>query len=104
MSALDPHIVMDVRRKREIAIDQRRQRQARLRWRRDLQRGRDAELEFDGGTIKFQLGITAPLEITTPSQARLALPALVDRNFSFAPDIHHDVWIESRHHDRERLV
>src|SRR5260370_33371760 len=31
----------------------------------------------DGGTIKFKLGITAPLEITTPSQPRLALPALV---------------------------
>jgi hypothetical protein len=50
----------------------------------------------NGGTIKFKLGITAPLEIIEPSKARLTLPALVDRNFSFGHDTNHNVWIESK--------
>jgi hypothetical protein len=50
----------------------------------------------NGGTIKFKLGITAPLEIIEPSKARLTLPALVDRNFSFGHDANHNVWIESK--------
>jgi Vault protein inter-alpha-trypsin domain len=50
----------------------------------------------NGGTIKFKLGITAPLELTDAGHARLTLPALVDRNFSFAADTSHSVWIESR--------
>src|SRR5262249_16953706 len=50
----------------------------------------------NGGTIKFKVGITAPVEITDPSKAQLALPAIVDRNFSFAPDVTHSVWIESK--------
>jgi hypothetical protein len=50
----------------------------------------------NGGTIKFKIGITAPLEITEPSKARLVLPAIVDRNFSFAPGSSHGVWIESK--------
>jgi hypothetical protein len=50
----------------------------------------------NGGTIKFKLGITAPLDITEPGKARLALPAIVDRNFSFAADVSHSVWIESK--------
>src|SRR5215831_7074170 len=50
----------------------------------------------NGGTIKFKVGITAPLEIADPATARLALPAIVDRNFSFAPEASHAVWIESK--------
>jgi hypothetical protein len=50
----------------------------------------------NGGTIKFKLGITAPLELMDTSNARLVLPAIVDRNFSFAPDVSHSVWIESK--------
>ena len=50
----------------------------------------------NGGTIKFKLGITAPLDLTEPSNARLVLPAIVDRNFSFGADVRHDVWIESK--------
>jgi len=50
----------------------------------------------NGGTIKFKLGITAPMELVDASKARLALPALVDRNFSFAADASHSVWIESK--------
>ena len=50
----------------------------------------------NGGTLKFKIGITAPLEVTEPSKARLVLPAIVDRNFSFAPGSSHGVWIESK--------
>src|SRR5260370_17750781 len=50
----------------------------------------------NGGTIKFKVGITAPVEITDPSTAHLTLPAIVDRNFSFAPDMTHSVGIQSK--------
>ena len=50
----------------------------------------------NGGTIKFKIGITAPLDITEPSKGRLTLPAIVDRNFSFASDMSHGVWLESK--------
>jgi hypothetical protein len=50
----------------------------------------------NGGTIKFKLGMTAPLELIDDSKARLTLPALVDRNFSFATDTSHSVWIEGK--------
>jgi Vault protein inter-alpha-trypsin domain len=50
----------------------------------------------NGGTIKFKIGMTAPLEITEPSKARLTLPAIVDRNFSFASDMSHSIWFESK--------
>jgi hypothetical protein len=50
----------------------------------------------NGGTIKFKLGITAPLDIANPSKAQLTLPAIVDRNFSFAADSSHKIWIESK--------
>src|SRR5215831_14239309 len=50
----------------------------------------------NGGTIKFKLGITAPLQMETLSGARLALPAVIDRNFSFAPETTHSVWIEGK--------
>ena len=49
----------------------------------------------NGGTIRFKLGITAPLDITEGGKARLVLPAIVDRNFSFAADAVHAVWIEA---------
>jgi vault protein inter-alpha-trypsin-like protein len=50
----------------------------------------------NGGTIKFKIGISAPLEITQSDQARLTLPALLDRNFSIGADTSHSIWIESR--------
>jgi hypothetical protein len=49
-----------------------------------------------GGVIKFKLGISAPLDIVDPARAALTLPALVDRNFSFAADASHHIWIESK--------
>jgi hypothetical protein len=50
----------------------------------------------NGGTIKFKIGISAPLDLVAPGKARLALPALVDRNFSIGADAGHSIWIESR--------
>src|SRR5215470_3006963 len=50
----------------------------------------------NGGTIKFKIGISAPLDLAAPGKARLTLPALVDRNFSIGADTGHSVWIESR--------
>src|SRR5215831_4968231 len=50
----------------------------------------------NGGTIKFKLGISAPLEITQLGKARLTLPAVIDRNFSIGADTGHSIWIESR--------
>jgi hypothetical protein len=50
----------------------------------------------NGGTIRFKIGITAPLEIADAATGRLWLPAIVDRNFSVASDSSHDVWIEGR--------
>ena len=48
-----------------------------------------------GGTMKFKLGITAPLALEELSAGRLTLPAIVDRNFSFDEALRHAVWIES---------
>ena len=51
----------------------------------------------NGGTIKFKIGITAPLElIEGGDKARLTLPAVFDRNFSFPKDVGHSVWIEGK--------
>jgi len=50
-----------------------------------------------GGTIKIKLGITAPLDISEAAKSKLALPAIVDRNFSFPSDLTHGVWIEADH-------
>jgi hypothetical protein len=50
----------------------------------------------DGGTIKFKIGISAPLDLAAPGKARLTLPALVDRNFSIGANTTHGIWIESR--------
>src|SRR5262245_1021281 len=50
----------------------------------------------NGGIIKFRIGITAPLEMETTSLARLTLPAVIDRNFSFPSGVSHSVWIESK--------
>lgn len=55
-----------------------------------------------GGTIKFKIGITAPLERVGEARAagdgtgRLTLPAIVNRNFSFAADVPHTLWIEAK--------
>lgn len=48
------------------------------------------------GTIKFKIGITAPLDLHDPDKARLVLPAIVDRNFSFGEHVNHGLWLESK--------
>lgn len=50
----------------------------------------------NGGTIRFKLGMTAPLDISDAGKARLVLPAILDRNFSFAGEAPHAVWIDSK--------
>jgi len=50
----------------------------------------------NGGILKFKIGITAPLELETTSVARLTLPAVIDRNFTFPAGTSHSVWIESK--------
>src|SRR5262249_32673651 len=49
-----------------------------------------------GGTIKFKIGITTPLEMVDASYARLTLPAMIEHNFTVAPDMRHSVWLESK--------
>lgn len=50
----------------------------------------------NGGSIRFKIGITAPLELGNDGKAHLTLPAILDRNFSFASSTPHTVWIESK--------
>jgi len=50
----------------------------------------------NGGTIKFKLGISAPLELTGVTAGRLVLPAIFDRNFNIGGDVRHAVWIDSK--------
>ncbi len=46
--------------------------------------------------LKLRIGMTAPLEIGRDERLKLALPAIVDRNFSIASEAPHLVWIESK--------
>jgi len=46
------------------------------------------------GTAKFRIGITAPLTLGNDGRATLAMPAIVDRNFSIDGGLRHAVWIE----------
>lgn len=50
----------------------------------------------NGGTIKFRLGITAPLQLLGEDRAQLLLPAIVDRNFIIGDRLEHSIWLESR--------
>ena len=49
-----------------------------------------------GGTIKFRVGITVPMELRNLEQASFVLPAIVDRNFSIGENIKHAIWFESK--------
>ena len=46
------------------------------------------------GNAKLRIGITAPLALGKDGRATLALPAIVDRNFSIDGALRHSVWIE----------
>ena len=43
---------------------------------------------------KIRIGITAPLDLSTPQAARLALPVIADRNFNIDAALRHEVWVE----------
>lgn len=47
-------------------------------------------------SLKLRIGITAPLEIAPDGRRSFALPAIADRNFEFAGDLRHQVWIEGK--------
>lgn len=49
-----------------------------------------------GGTIKFKIGITAPLALNNLENASLVLPAIVDRNFNIGENVEHSIWFESK--------
>lgn len=48
-----------------------------------------------GGEMKVRLGITMPLQLATPSLAKLQLPALRERNFDIGSQLTHAVWLEA---------
>lgn len=48
-----------------------------------------------GGEMKVRLGITTPLQLATPTLARLQLPALRERNFDIGSQLTHAVWLEA---------
>lgn len=48
-----------------------------------------------GGEMKVRLGITMPLQLATPTLARLQLPALRERNFEIGKELTHAVWLEA---------
>jgi hypothetical protein len=50
----------------------------------------------DGGTIKFKIGITAPLALDEAGKAKLVLPAILDHNTSLDGMAAHGLWIESK--------
>ncbi|HTU67906.1 MAG TPA: VIT domain-containing protein [Steroidobacteraceae bacterium] len=52
-----------------------------------------------GGRAKIRIGITAPLALSADDRATLALPAIVDRNFSIDEALRHAVWIEGEGRD-----
>lgn len=49
-----------------------------------------------GGTIKFKIGMTAPLELLSKDRASLTLPAIVDRNFNVPGEAKHAIWLEGK--------
>jgi hypothetical protein len=47
-----------------------------------------------GGTMKFRVGYSAPLQITRDGRRNLAMPAIVEENFDIPADQEHAVWFE----------
>lgn len=48
------------------------------------------------GEMKVRLGITAPLQLESETNATLAAPYFLERNFGLQDDTQHSLWIESR--------
>jgi Vault protein inter-alpha-trypsin domain len=49
----------------------------------------------NGGIMKVRLGITAPLTLDSLDRGRFAWPKFLERNFGFAAEFKHALWIES---------
>lgn len=48
-----------------------------------------------GGEMKVRLGITTPLQLSTPALVSLQLPALRERNFNIGSGLTHSIWLEA---------
>jgi hypothetical protein len=46
------------------------------------------------GRAKIRIGMTAPLALSADDRATLAMPAIIDRNFSIDGALRHAVWVE----------
>ena len=53
-------------------------------------------IQPNGGEMKVRLGITAPLQIETQTEATLQLPFIIERNFGVDEKAQHYVWVESK--------
>lgn len=49
----------------------------------------------EGGTMKIRLGMSYPLDVVHPDQARVTLPRILARNFELPNSTAHSVWLES---------
>lgn len=47
-----------------------------------------------GNSLKLRIGLTVPFEIAADGARSFALPAIAERNFELAADLHHQIWIE----------
>lgn len=50
----------------------------------------------NGGTLKFRLGITTPLTLTSEDNANMVMPAIIAHNFAINDDVQHALWLESK--------
>ena len=53
-------------------------------------------IQPNGGEMKVRIGITAPLQIETQTEATLPLPYIIERNFGVDEKAQHYVWVESK--------
>lgn len=51
------------------------------------------------GNAKLRIGMTVPLALSADNRATLALPAIIDRNFSIGEELRHAVWVEGDGHE-----
>ena len=50
----------------------------------------------NGGTLRYRIGITAPLDLANLDEGRLVLPTFVSQNFNLRDDFRHALWIEGK--------
>lgn len=46
-------------------------------------------------SMKVRVGITAPLVLIALNEGYLQFPVIIERNFSFPPELRHSVWVDS---------